>query len=268
MHGHPQVSIVVPFFNSERHLAACIESLLAQDGGSFEVILIDNGSTDGSASIAARYSELTVLAESTPGAYAARNAGLRRARAPLVAFTDADCVVAGDWLRSLCDGFRDPGVAIQLGHCRYPAHASWMLRLLGAYENAKTEFVVDRCDAVHHFGYANNMAVRASIFEELGLFKEWKRAADSELVHRVAAARPELRTAYRPSMQVTHLEFVQARQRARRLALYTRTNSKIETFRELGVRQRLGVLLHLLRGFRAARRSDASRAGAVGYPAV
>lgn len=251
----PCVSVVVPFFNSERHLAACIESLLKQDdvGGPFEVIFINNGSTDGSASLVRKYRELTLLEESTPGAYAARNAGVRVARAPLLAFTDADCVVAGDWLRSLQEGIQDPTIGILLGHCRYPPNASLALRVLGAYENAKAEYVIHRCSKANHFAYANNMAVRASVFEELGLFKEWKRAADSELVHRMALARPDLRLAYRPSMRVTHMEFVRARERARRMSFYTRTNSKIETFRELGVSQRLRLLIFLLRSYRGPR---------------
>ena len=250
MSENPCVSVVVPFFNSERHLAACIESLLGQDdvGGPFETILIDNGSTDGSASIVERYRELTVLDEPTPGAYAARNTGIRRARAPLIAFTDADCVVAGDWLRSLRDGMQDPAIAILLGHCRYPPNASLALRVIGAYENAKAEYVINHGEATHRFAYANNMAVRTSLFEELGPFKEWKRAADTELVHRLASRRPDLRLAYRRSMRVTHMEFINARTRARRLSLYSRTNSKIETFQELGVAERVGVLIHLLRG--------------------
>ncbi len=144
---------------------------------------------------------------------------------------------------------RDPAIAILLGNCRYPPSASLALRLLGAYENAKTEYVINRCAAAHHFAYANNMAVRASVFEELGLFKEWKRAADTELVHRLALARPDLRLAYRSSMRVTHMEFIRARERARRLSLYTRTNSKVETFRELGMAQRAGLLMYLLRSW-------------------
>ncbi len=248
MSDHPSVSVVVPFFNSERHLAACIESILGQDVEEpFEVIFIDNGSTDGSASIARRYRELILLEESTPGAYAARNTGIRRARAPLIAFTDADCVVAHDWLQSLRDGMQDPAIAILLGNCRYPPSASLVLRWLGVYENAKTEYVIQRCSKAHHFAYANNMAVRASLFEELGLFKEWNRAGDTELVHRMALARPDLRLAYRSSMRVIHMEFQRARERARRLSLYTRTNSKIETFRELGMAQRIGLLMYLVR---------------------
>jgi glycosyltransferase involved in cell wall biosynthesis len=244
-----RVSVVVPFFNNERHIAACAESLLGQEGvgGHYEVLFDDNGSSDGSASVVERYPELTVLREPTPGAYAARNAGLRRARAPVIAFTDADCVVDRDWLRDLQEGLRDETTAILIGHCRYPPEATPALRALAAYENAKAAYVLERCGPAQHFAYANNMAARASVFEELGPFKEWKRAADTELVHRLAS-RPELRVIYRPSMRVTHMEFLRARDRARRLSLYTRTNAKIPTFRELSATQRLGVLLYLLRG--------------------
>ena len=166
----PRVSVIVPFFNRQQYLPACIEALLAQDdvGGAVEIIMVDNRSTDASASVVGRYPQLTLLREETPGVYAARNAGIRKARAPLVAFTDADCVADRDWLRSVCDGMRDPGVAILIGACRYPAAASRALTLLAAYENAKAEYVVTRCAPAYHFAYANNMAVRASVFEQFG----------------------------------------------------------------------------------------------------
>lgn len=250
MSDQPHLSIIVPFFNSERHLGSCIESLLGQldVGGLFEIILVDNGSTDTSASIAAGFGSVIVLEEPVPGAYAARNTGIRRARAPLIAFTDADCVVAPDWLCSIRNGMRDPDTAVLLGHVAYPSDASWALKLLGAYENAKTDYVINRCPAAYRFGYTNNMAVRASVFEEIGLFLRWRRAADSELLHRLALKRPDLRPVYRCSMRVTHMEFLRARDRARRLSLYTKTNSRIETFRELSVAQRAALLLFMIRG--------------------
>jgi glycosyltransferase involved in cell wall biosynthesis len=246
----PRISVVVPFYNRQRYLGACVDALLAQDdvGGPVEIILVDNGSTDDSAAAIAEHPQITLMREETPGAYAARNTGIRRARAPIIVFTDADCVVDRDWLQSVCDTMRDPTVGIAIGECRYPAGASAALKLLGAYENAKADYVANHCPAAYHFAYANNMAVRASVFEECGPFREWARAADSELVHRLAAHRPDLRLVYRPSMRVTHLEFLRLRDRLQRLSLYTQTNARIETFRELGVMQRVGVLSHLLRG--------------------
>ena len=241
--------MVVPFFESERTIARCIDSLQAQRDveGRTEILFVDNGSTDASAAIVARAPGIELLTQSKPGAYAARNTGIRTARAPVIAFTDPDCVVEPGWLRSILEGMREPENAILLGHCGYPPDSSPVLRLLGAYENAKIEYVLDRCPSPHHFAYANNMAVRASVFQELGLFEEWPRAADSELVHRLARQRPDLRVSYRPTMKVTHLEFVRSRKRLGRLRLYRQTNSRIETFRELGLLRRLGVLLHMLR---------------------
>ena len=82
--------------------------------------------------------------------------------------------------------------------------------------------------------------MRADLFEQIGCFKEWARAADTELVHRMANA-TDLRLVFEKEMQVTHLEFVQARRRLSRLRLYGSTNARIASFRELSVRQRLAI---------------------------
>ncbi len=245
----PRISVIVPFFNNERHISACIEALLAQEiyNEKFEIIMVNNRSTDRSASIVAQYRGLTVLEESTPGAYAARNTAIRHVKSPILAFTDADCIVGHGWLRTILEGLQDPTVAILVGHCRYPRDASLTLRLLGAYENLKAEYIIERCEPAYHFAYANNMAVRTSVFREFGLFQEWKRAGDTELVHRLASVRPDLRIVFRKSMRISHLEFRRARDRARRLSLYTRTNAKISSFQELGFRQRVGLVGYFLR---------------------
>ena len=252
----PAISVVVPFFESERYIASSIESLLEQRdvAGGYEVLLINNRSTDSSQEIVERYPELVVLYEETPGAYAARNTGIRAAKGQILAFTDADCVVADDWLRSVQQSMQDPEVAVVIGKCRFPKRSSLALRALGAYENAKADYVINRCGRDQHFAYANNMAVRASIFDELGLFREWQRAGDSELVHRLAAKRPDLRLAYNPKMRMTHLEFLKARARLQRLLLYSKTNTQIESFRELESTSRMGILLRLLRLSRRQKR--------------
>ena len=246
----PRVSVVVPFFDSGRHLRACIESLLALDArpGEVELIFVDNGSTDDSAAIAADFRGITVLHEATAGAYAARNTGIRVARAPIIAFTDADCTVDRGWVRAIIAGMTDPEVGALLGHCRYPDNASLPLRLLGAWENAKAAHVTRCCPPANRFAFCNNMAVRASIFDEIGPFREWRRAADSELVHRMADERLDLELRYDPTMRITHNEFTRARDRARRLRLYTETNAQIDGFRELGPGQRLAVLWSWLLG--------------------
>ena len=250
MSHSPRVSVVVPFLNRASYLPECIAALHPQagPGSGVELIFVDNGSTDESAAIVAAYDDITLLSEAEPGAYAARNTGIRRARAPIVALTDADCAVDPDWVMALEGALRDDTCGAVVGHCRYAADASAPLRLLAAWENAKAAHAIERCGPLYRFAYANNMAVRASLFDEIGRFRSWARAADSEWVHRLAQERPDLRLAFCPGMRITHREFRTARQRLRRLSLYTRTNRQIDGFRELRWRQRVAVAMRMLGG--------------------
>ena len=248
---HVLLSVVVPFFDVAATLERCIASLETARrsvDAAVEVLLVDNGSRDGSADLVPNVPGVTVLHEATPGAYAARNAAIERARGSIVAFTDADCEVDPDWLAAILDGMSDPAVAVLVGHCRPPREATPALRALAAWENAKARHVLESCPPAYRFAWANNMAVRAAVFRDLGPFRTWRRAGDTELVHRLAARRPDLAVRFRPQMRVTHLEFLTARSRARRLGVYTSTNAKIDGFRELEWWRRLGVLAAMVRG--------------------
>ena len=93
--GQPQVSVVIPVWNGERYLKEAIESILAQDFGDFELIIVDDGSTDESVKIADSFVDdprVSIRRQANAGVVAARNAGLLNARAEFVAFLDADDV--------------------------------------------------------------------------------------------------------------------------------------------------------------------------------
>src|SRR3954453_20661651 len=85
----PLVSVVIPVFDGEAYLAAAIESALAQTYEPVEVIVVDDGSTDGSAAVAARY-DVRMLRQPNRGVSAACNAGVEAARGEMIAFLDAD----------------------------------------------------------------------------------------------------------------------------------------------------------------------------------
>jgi glycosyltransferase involved in cell wall biosynthesis len=89
MNDQPPVSVVIPAFNAAAFVGDAIESVLAQDYARVEVIVIDDGSTDGTASIASRY-PVTTLTQDNGGQAAARNAGVSVAQGTLVSFLDAD----------------------------------------------------------------------------------------------------------------------------------------------------------------------------------
>ena len=89
----PLVSAIVPVFNGERFLAAALDSILTQDYRPLEVVVVDDGSTDGSAAIA-QSRAVRYLAQPNGGPAAARNAGVDAARGSLLAFLDQD----DEWL--------------------------------------------------------------------------------------------------------------------------------------------------------------------------
>ncbi len=87
----PLVSCIVPVFNGERYLAEALDSIFAQTWRPVEVIVVDDGSTDGSAQIAAGYgAEVSYIHQANAGPAAARNRGLDAARGEFIAFLDAD----------------------------------------------------------------------------------------------------------------------------------------------------------------------------------
>ena len=87
------ISVVIPVFNGARFLAGAIDSALGQVGVSVEVIVVDDGSTDATARVAAGYGErITCLRQPNRGPSAARNFGIARARGDFLAFLDSDDV--------------------------------------------------------------------------------------------------------------------------------------------------------------------------------
>lgn len=99
------VSVIVPLYNVEAYLPACLDSLRAQTHRDFEVILVDDGSGDGSGAIcdayAAKDERFCVLHQANAGVAAARNAGLDRARGSHISFVDSDDEVSPRFLETL-----------------------------------------------------------------------------------------------------------------------------------------------------------------------
>jgi glycosyltransferase involved in cell wall biosynthesis len=216
------ISIIVPFLNEERYIRRCIESLLAQDfdRDRYEVIFVDNGSTDNSARIVEQFENVKLLTESKGQVYTARNTGIGAASGEIIAFTDADCVVSPNWLSSIQDAIVAGGATIVLGSTVFPSPKSALLGIIETYRNDHIEFVIENGIKTHLYAYTNNMAVRAEIFERVGLFAELPVPGDTEIVHRCLRLIPETRLAYRPEMQIEHLELVNLRVLLRKIYLY------------------------------------------------
>ncbi len=119
-------TIVIPAFNEAAFLGRTLESLAQQDfGGDFEVIVVDNNSTDGTADVARSYGAQTLF-ESRPGVCWARQLGTAAARGEIVLSTDADTVHPPEWLSRIDARFRaaDGCVAVA-GPCRFAGAPLW-----------------------------------------------------------------------------------------------------------------------------------------------
>lgn len=109
----PLASVVVPAYNAAETIGACMQSLNQQtlDPDCYEIIVVDDGSTDSTAACATAAGAHQVIRQPRSRSAGARNAGIRAARGDIICFTDADCEPERDWLSSLTARFGDPAIA-------------------------------------------------------------------------------------------------------------------------------------------------------------
>jgi len=98
---YPKVSVVVCAYNAERTMDKCLASLRELNYPDYEVIVVNDGSTDRTLEITKSYDYVRIIDQENQGLSAARNAGIHAARGEIVAFTDSDCVADRDWLTYL-----------------------------------------------------------------------------------------------------------------------------------------------------------------------
>lgn len=99
------ISVIVPVYNAEKYIERCVDSILGQTYRNFELLLIDDGSLDGSASICKKYAEddhrISVISQPNGGAGKARNTGIKLAKGEYVAFVDSDDYISPSYLENL-----------------------------------------------------------------------------------------------------------------------------------------------------------------------
>jgi GT2 family glycosyltransferase len=177
----PQVSVVIPMRNAADTVSETLDAFVRQDfAGPFEILVIDNGSSDRSRNIVKSYSDALpqlrlVEATERPSASYARNVGASQARAPLLAFCDADDVADPDWLQQLVCASR--GQCVVGGRLRYdvlnPHEPNAQGRVFQLDQLAKPMGFLP-------FSSTANLLVPASAFKEVGGFDEQFTGATGE----------------------------------------------------------------------------------------
>lgn len=110
-------TVIVPVYNTEKCISHCVESILAQDYQNFELILIDDGSTDTSGLICDKYvqidSRIRVIHKSNGGIASVRNLGIAEAKGEWITFCDSDDFVYRGWLSTFADNCTDVDMVCQ-----------------------------------------------------------------------------------------------------------------------------------------------------------
>lgn len=159
---HPLISVMIPAYEAESYLAEAIESVLAQEHRSVELIVVDDGSTDGTGEVARRYPEVRYHRQENAGNGAARNAAVERANGSLFAFLDADDRFVPTTLASLVAAFEaDPALDVAYAHVR-----EFVSPDITAEQRSRLRPPVDRVA-----GYLpTNMLMRREAFLAVGSF--------------------------------------------------------------------------------------------------
>ncbi len=173
----PFVSVIVCSYNGGRTLAACLDSLGKLNYPEYEVILVDDGSTDDTAYIAAQYSTVRYIHQSNHGLSHARNTGAAAARGEVFAYTDSDCMVDPDWLYYLISTLVNGDYAGVGGPNVTPLAQNWIQACVAAAPGGPSHVLLTDTIAEHIPGC--NMAFYRWAFEGVGGFDpEYHKAGD------------------------------------------------------------------------------------------
>lgn len=198
----PLVSVIVCSYNGAKTLAQCLESLGKLDYPNFEVILVDDGSTDETREIAGRFPRVRYFHQTNHGLSHARNYGAAVAQGEIFAYTDSDCMADPDWLYYLLSTLLSGDYAGVGGPNVSPPARNWVQACVAAAPGGPSHVLLTDTVAEHIPGC--NMAWYRWAFENIGGFDpEYHKAGDDvDFCWRVQQAGHEI--AFSPTALVWH----------------------------------------------------------------
>lgn len=189
---NPLVSIIVPIYNGQDYLDACLRSLVSQSYKNIEIITVNDGSTDGTAQILSDFAKqdnrVKVFTTANGGVSAARNTGMQKARGIYIMFCDSDDLIAPDCVRMLLSGAQ--GHKADISCCRITnslkrLHSGTSKMQIKSGEKVAEELLyqsgritLSPCGAIFD----------KKLFEKVGEFNPNIRYEDLELIPQIYAA--------------------------------------------------------------------------------
>ena len=197
---HLEVSIIIPFYNEEKILGACLSSItkISYSISQYEVLLVNDGSTDKSTEIARSFikenQNMRLLSKKNGGKGSAQNLGLEHARGKYILITDADAVVEKDWISKMVENLDI--FDLVLGSCYAKDPTSWLEKMQNAHYLIKCKYGGAR--GIPSSGVNNGF--RKEIVDEIGRFDETKTSITGDFIRR--AKERDLKIHYDPDIVV------------------------------------------------------------------
>jgi glycosyltransferase involved in cell wall biosynthesis len=192
MDNYPSVfvSVIVPVFNDLKRLQICLRVLENQTypQNSYETIAVDNGSDDSLESVVKQFQQARLVYESYPGSYAARNMGIFAAKGNVLAFTDADCIPARDWIETGVKRLLStPNCGLVAGKIEIFFKDRDRPTSIELYDDV-TFFNQKQYIEEENYGATANLFTYKSVFYQVGLFNaQLKSGGDKQWGQRVFA---------------------------------------------------------------------------------
>lgn len=194
----PAIAVIIPHYNDPARLEICLNALMANDLTGAEVVVVDNNSPQPPDAVAARFPTVRFLSEADKGAGPARNRGVAATTAPVLAFIDADCIAAPDWVATA----RAVAAEADLIGGRVDVHDETPPPRNGSQAFEKV-FGYDFRHYIEVQGVsgAGNLVTHRAVFDAVGPFRA-AVSEDTDWTRRAVAA--GYRLIYRDGLRVSH----------------------------------------------------------------
>jgi glycosyltransferase involved in cell wall biosynthesis len=162
----PTVSLVIPAYNEEKYIKSCLDSVISSGANFLEIVVVDNGSTDGTKEIAESCENVRVVSEERSGVMFARQRGIDETKGDIVAFIDADTKMLPGWYEQILEKFSKDLILASLSGPYMYENISWWTKIL-----VWIFYYIIVLPTYYILGYAaifGNFAIRRSVLQKMG----------------------------------------------------------------------------------------------------
>lgn len=196
------ISIIIPVYNDSKRLYKCLNALEHQNypQGLYEIIVIDNNSTENVELVTAQFKHVKLDREATPGSYAARNKGIALAKGDILAFIDSDCIPVANWLEQGVKTLESEAADLVGGEVTFTFSSR---KSLAEVYDSVTNMQIKQNIATRQVSKTANLFVRKHVFDSVGMFPSGLKSG-GDVIWTKAATDAEFKLVYSPTAQVYH----------------------------------------------------------------